>query len=327
MKSYPHLEKMSEISDEFISEAAGYSAKRSERRISMTYNAAIKSAAMAACAALALSAAAYGLAREKIAPAPAETSAVEVERSYNERIADGEEVTVETYIGKPVRISPEECAAVGDYTYTLRDVKIGDRLPEGITKSDLTGSVGVVREFGDDGEKRFESDDGALTIGECIDENGTYTGPGNGYKWVFLTIDVTNNSDEEGVKFINTLRLVGGEKVKLKVGDTEQYEYFEEACYQSDKYFDPESAREMAFSGLSDDERIALESRAEEKYGSVNNYLREVFYFETRFSPRETKTIVLGFPVSSRYVYGELFLELNPRGAGDKGKGYYVPVK
>ena len=277
---------------------------------------------------------------EKPEEKPNESDVVVVERSYNERIADGEDVSIETYIGIPYRISSEKYSVVGDFTYTLRSVGISDSLPEGITKDDLDVSVGPVMEYGEDGVKTYSTEDGkrALDISEFLDENGVYTGPGNGYKWVFLTLDVTNNSDQEVIKFINTLRLAGGECKTYSLSlsgingesvdaDFREYEYFQELCYHNARYFDYDSCYEMTFANVSDERRAEIEKKAIERYGSVENYLREKFAGMTCFDTGETKTVTVGFPVSTYFVYGDLFLELNPSGVLNPEVIEYIPLK
>ncbi len=271
---------------------------------------------------------------------PNESDVVVVERSYNERIADGEDVSIETYIGIPYRISSEKYSVVGDFTYTLRSVGISDGLPEGITMDDLEVSVGPVMEYGEDGAKTYSTEDGkrALDISEFLDENGVYTGPGNGYKWVFLTLDVTNNSDQEVIKFINTLRLAGGECRTYSLSlpgingesvdaDFREYEYFQELCYHNARYFDYDSCYEMTFANVSDERRAEIEKKAIERYGSVENYLREKFAGMTCFDAGETKTVTVGFPVNTYFVYGDLFLELNPSGVLNPEVIEYIPLK
>lgn len=271
---------------------------------------------------------------------PNESDVVVVERSYNERIADGEDVSIETYIGIPYRISSEKYSVVGDFTYTLKSVSISDSLPEGVEKDDLDVNVGPVMKYGEDGVKAYSTEDGkrALDIGEFLDENGVYTGPGNGYKWVFLTLDVTNNSDQEVIKFINTLRLAGGEYKTYSLSlpginggavdaDFREYEYFEELCYQSARYFDYAGCYEMTFANVSDERRAEIEKKAIERYGSFENYLREKFAGMTHFDAGETKTVTVGFPVNTYFVYGDLFLELNPSGVLNPEVIEYIPLK
>ena len=412
MKDYRRLEEIGNVDEAFIKEVFDYTEKAErERRHLMSKTFILKTAAIAACAAVVIGAGAAAMSRRELPvkqedaapmqtteqtelsapvaephseaatePAPAivpvttstdkpvsepvsetepvseptpvsepiesdsrlsenqDDCIVEVEHSYNEKIANGEEVNIATYIGIPYRISSDEYAVVGDFTYTLQNVLISDRLPEGITKSDLTASVGEVCEYPNGVEKRINAKGDevrSLTIGECIDDEGVYSGPGDGYKWVFLKLDITNNSGEETVKFINSVRLAGGElKTTMGIVDGKEadmgfreYEYFEEACYHSEVYFDYDNGYEMAFAGLSDEERAEIESRAAEKYGSVEEYLRDKFYFMAHFDGGETKTLTIGFPVSNYYVYGDLFLELNPTGADSSDLINYIPLK
>ena len=362
MKKYIFSEELGNIDEKYIKEVLQYDdSSRSERsykmRIFMNFTAA------AACAALVLGAGAFAFGRSgsdsaSLKSLPDETQAdvtealnaddpaaepvkvIEVEKSYNDRIADGEDVSIETYIGIPYRISSEKYSVVGDFTYTLQSVGVSDRLPEGITTDDLEVSVGPVMEYSEDGVKTYSTEDGksALDIREFLDESGVYSGPGNGYKWVFLTLDVTNNSDREVVKFINTLRLAGGECKTYSLSppgingeavdaDFREYEYFQELCYHNARYFDYDSCYEMTFANVSDEKRAEVEKKAIEKYGSVENYLREKFAGMTHFDPGETKTVTVGFPVNTYFVYGDLFLELNPSGALNPEVIEYIPLK
>ncbi len=353
MKKYIFSEELGNIGENYIEEVLLYQERRHKMK-SVLMNV----AAIAACLALVIGVGAAALARggselNTVATSDqtlaAEISSltkemdietVEVEKSYNERIADGEDVSIETYVGIPYRISSEKYSVVGDFTYTLQSVSISDRLPEGITKDDLDVSIGPVREYSEDGVKAYSTEDGksALDISEFLDENGVYTGPGNGYKWVFLTLDMTNNSDQEVIKFINTLRLVGGECNTYSLSlpgingdavdaDFKEYEYFQELCYHNARYFDYDSCYEMTFANVSDERRAEIEKKAIESYGSVENYLREKFAGMTHFDAGETKTVTVGFPVSTYFVYGDLFLELNPSGVLNPEVIEYIPLK
>ena len=195
MKKYIFSEELGNIGENYIEEVLLYQERRHKMK-SVLMNV----AAIAACLALVIGVGAAALARGGSEPNTVATSdqtlaaeissltkemdieTVEVEKSYNERIADGEDVSIETYVGIPYRISSEKYSVVGDFTYTLQSVSISDRLPEGITKDDLDVSIGPVREYSEDGVKAYSTEDGksALDISEFLDENGVYTGPGNG---------------------------------------------------------------------------------------------------------------------------------------------------
>ena len=332
MKKYLFSEELGNIDEKYIEEVLEY--RKGRKR--MNY---IGFGAMAACMAVLIGVGAVGAANSGKKPESAPTDGitsdiVEVEKSYNDRIENGEDVDIETYIGIPYHLKSD---AVGDFTYTLRDVRISDRLPEGITASDLDNYIGPVSEYdGSDNVKRFESEDGdALDISECIDSEGLFNGPGNGYKWVFLTIDIANNSNTETIEFINSMTLVGGEYKSVRelvdgewkdTGD-KAYEYRQELCYHNAKYFDYDVSYEMTFSGLSDEEKISLEEKAIKKFGSVENYLREKFSGVAYFDAGETKSVTVGFPVNNYFVYGELLLELNPEGAKSSDLISYIPLK
>ena len=347
MKNYRVSKELGEIDEAFIEEVFEY------KRRSRSW---IKYAAAAACCALAVGICAAAVKTPGLKPAPENDAAVpdiastapaednaavtvEVERSYDERIAAGEDVEIETYIDIPYRIWNENYAGYGDFTYTLKSVMISDKFPEGITKADISGGNLAVS-FDDGGEEDYihpEGDDSRwLTVKECIDGDGRYAGPGNGYKWVFLTVDITNNSDEQAVKFLSSLRLVGGEMLDLPISiDGEvvsasyrEYEYGEEVCYLSDRYFDYDTFYGMTLGGnISDEKREEIQNSAIERYGSVEAYLREVFYGASLFGAKETKTVTVGFPVNNYYVYGDLALELNPAGLSDKISSVYIPLK
>ena len=247
---------------------------------------------------------------EEPADEPKDDDVVVVERSYNERIADGEDVDIETYVGIPYTLDSAE----HNYTYVLRSVSVSDTLPEGVSKGSLTEGLGIA---------------------DLIDDDGVYIGAGSGYKWVFVTVDVTNNGDAE-IRNIGNLRLCGGKMRRYNINPDEtaepvyrdEYEYWEELCYTDDHYFDYDRAYELAFglpgNNYSKEYAEALEKEVLERDGSLEGYLREKFYYEMLFESGETKTLTLGFPVSNNFVYGDLLLEFNQ---GDVEDSIFVPLK
>lgn len=235
---------------------------------------------------------------------------VEVERSYNERIADGEDVDVETYIG-------QEFNACG-YTFVLRNVNISLTLPDGITIDDMRdGTIAPIGDYDEDGylvlhpgEDIYKSYD----IRDYLDEDGRYNGPTKeGYRWVFVTVDVTNNSDEEITEYSNVF-ICGGDFITSRtytiidafgVEHTETqevayYQYSQSACYMS-------------------------EHTDKENYGGQ----AEVKKFDNiHFEPNETKTLVLGYAITDHFVYDDLYLQiLFLNGASWTEGRQYIPLK
>ena len=348
MKKYRISEELGNIDEAFLEEVLEY------RRNSMNIK---KIAALAACAALVIGVGAFALRPQAELPVeppvnkqsetvtnspdkndPIETSVIEVERSYNERIADGEDVSIETYIGIPYTIHDDFISQyIGTYTYTLRDVHVSDKLPEGITKSDLTSHIGAVENYTDDGNvEHYKADENSrLTIASCIDDEGVFDGPGNGYKWMFVTIDITNESDEAVMRNLGGLRLDGGElrqAYHLVDGVSEPWEgvfgysYWEELCYISNHYFDDVYYEYAGFDNMRE-QSPGLYEQIIEKYGSEEEYLKEKFYYNVYFEAGETKTLVIGFPINNYFVYGELLLEINPTGTPDSDLTMYIPLK
>lgn len=349
MKKYRISEELGNIDEAFLEEVIMY-----KRRNHMNIR---KIAALAACAALVIGVGAYTLRPQ--ADLPVEPSAdhptvvsaehpiytdadepdiIDVERSYNERIADGEDVNIETYIGIPYTIHDDFISQyIGTYTYTLRDVRISDKLPEGITKDDLTNVVGPVRNYTEDGNvEHYDADEHSkLAISSCIDDEGVFDGPGNGYKWVFVTVDITNDSDEAMERNLGGLILAGGEyKQVYKMVDgvsvpwdgVFEYSYFEDLCYLSEHYFDDIYYEYTDFDAMRE-QSPGLYEKVIDKFGSEKEYLKEKFYYNVYFEAGETKTLVLGFPVNNYFVYGDLLLEINPTGSMGSDLTMYIPLK
>ena len=118
MKKYRLSEQLGNIDEAFLEEVFEYTESRSGRKTIMKSSFVLKSAAIAACAAIAIGIGAVAVSNRGEMPVmpeaetaePAQTEKAEgagddivvVEKSYNERIADGETVTLETYIGKRI---------------------------------------------------------------------------------------------------------------------------------------------------------------------------------------------------------------------------------
>lgn len=229
---------------------------------------------------------------------------VEVERSYNERIADGEDVDVETYIG-------QEFYAYG-YTFVLRNVNISQTLPDGITVDDLRCIV-MVGDYGEDGWPDGVGYDVSFT--DCLDAEGRYSGPTKeGYRWVFVTVDITNNSDEEKTEYSN-IDLCGGDHItsveayQFECGtdniigtytqEVDWYVYTQSACYISE-HTDSEN----------------YDGQAEvKKFDNIH------------FEPNETKTLVIGYAISDHFVYDDLYLQLIFLQIPSEDVKQYIPLK
>lgn len=319
MNSKKIAEAFGGIDDRYLNEALEY--KRGSQRGGITMMK--KIAAIAACAVFVIGAAALSFKPKAdlpaeptddpvIAPAPSvtepavgdKTDVVEIKRSYNERIANGEDVDVETYIGK-------EYYAYG-YTFVLRNVNISQTLPDGITVEDLRCIVRV-GDYGEDGWADGVGYDVSFT--DCLDAEGRYSGPTKeGYRWVFVTIDITNNSDEEKTEYSN-IDLCGGDHItsveayKFESGtdniietytqEVDWYVYNQSACYISE-HTDSEN----------------YDGQAEvKKFDNVH------------FEPNETKTLVIGYAISDHFVYDDLYLQLIFLQIPSEDVKQYIPLK
>ena len=331
MKKYPFLEAIGTADEKFLEEV--FEDTRQKRRIHMS---SIKIIAAAACAALVIGAGMFALGSQTELPTeppkdpqpgteinlPVQTKpvtdadAVEVERSYNERIADGEDVDIETYIGKEFNI--------GWYTFILRNVNISLTLPEGITVDDLYGPISSVTNYGEDGwdcglgdnygEEGWDRN-AYGSFRDYLDDEGRYDGPTNeGYRWIFITMDITNNSDEERTEG-SSIHLCGGNYISgtwpytgidedtgeeyTIIQAAEYYQYEQQTCYMSE-HTDKES-----YDGQADVKKLT----------------------NIHFEPYETKTLVFGFAVSDHFVYDDLYIRLtllNPELWNDD---QYIPLK
>lgn len=320
-------EAFGNINDRYLEEVFEY--KRRKRRITMIKK---KMVAIAACAALVIGVGAYALRPQTSLPVEppvdyepgllvqidpdASDNIVEVERSYNERIADGEDVDIETYIGKEFN--------VGWYTFVLRNVNISLTLPKGITVDDLYGPISSVTNYGEDGWACGLGDnygeDGWNrnaygSFSDYLDDEGRYDGPTDeGYRWIFVTVDITNNSDEERTEG-SSINLCGGNYISgswtytgvddytgeeyTLIQGGEYYQYEQETCYMS------EHTNEESYDGQADVKKLT----------------------NIHFEPNETKTLVLGYAVSDHFIYDDLYIRLtllNPELWNDD---QYIPLK
>ncbi len=274
---------------------------------------------------------------------------VEVELSYNERIQNGEEVKIETYI--------DERTEHQGFAYTLKNITVSSVFPEGITKDDIsnTPSVaaytdadperypeGYTAEYYDYGEYAaehglppIESEKGygdpetgsgayterALYVSDVIDENGLYIGPKDvpdeGYKWLFLELEIENLSDEERLEYLGDMDVCGG--VYL---DCPRIRFTDERGIEQDYYSDY-----IGYSYFGN--HICYMSEHTDKIIS-DNLPDGVAFYNMSFSPREKKRVILGYCISDHFVYGELVLQLHnaeAEKASSQRDMVYLPLK
>lgn len=318
-----------DIDSEFIDEAVDYSPAKTRGDIVMIK----KIAAIAVCAVFVIGAAVVGVKRQPKLPAeppvgePTVTEptavpdvidpddlnigdVVQVEHSYNDMIANGEDVNVETYIG-------QEFNACG-YTFVLRNVNISPTLPAGITVDELRFSVSGVGDYDEDGFHVLHPNGDIyeiIDIRDCLDSAGRYSGPTKeGYRWVFVTVDITNLSNEEKVEYSN-IDLCGGEHITSRwsnvydpddtdsiletvLQEVDYYEYMQSACYMSEHT-----------------DKECYDGQAEiKKFDNIH------------FDPNQTKTLVIGYLITDHYVYDDLYLYIRFLNNWFEDK-QYIPLK
>lgn len=96
-----------------------------------------------------------------------------------------------------------------EWKYVLREYWFSDRLPEGVTLADCKDYVGGWMVFIDEaGHVSYEDEKGeSHHVCEFIDENGIYNGPGKGFKWFFVTFDMTNLTGKDDRQSMGTFYL------------------------------------------------------------------------------------------------------------------------
>ncbi len=354
---FPFLDALNNADESFIEEVFEYEESLKRRRRYTVKNI-IGITAAAACAALIFGAGIFAFGRRgleskpdagvpaPIAPAPEitapETTApadvVEVEPSYNDRIANGETVTVETYIGKRIEYQ--------DLAFTLKDITISPTFPEGITKDDISftpivtaytdddsednilGFVGKSYDYGEyaaeHGLPPIESEEDygwytvrKLAVSDVIDDSGLYQGPmdvpDEAYKWVFLELEIENLTDGELLEYMADMELCGGEYVVHPTAAAAMVDgepVWGEAPY--------------SFYAYSTEVSYMSEHTGEELYDGQAEGKK---FHNLVFAPRETKTLVLGYCVSDHFVYGDLFLNLHNSEFTYMDDFVYLPLK
>ena len=372
---FQFLKALNHADEKYIEEVLQYDdSSRSERSYKMRIF--MKFTAAAACAALILGAGAFAFGRSgdphtpPISPAAenmpdgetAEPNAaskdsveiVEVEPTYNERIASGETVTVETHIGE--RIEHQ------NFAFTLKDITVSPTFPEGITKADIAcspavaayASTGDANEVGENGYTQIgyesshydyseyaaehglppiESEEGcgseesgggrytarSLEVIDVVDENGLYQGPmdvpDEAYKWVFLELEIENLTDEEQVEYMADMELNGGDLIEHPMTAL---------CITEDgePIIGPHP---YSFYSYETSVSYMSEHTDRETYsGQAEGYK----FHNLCFEPKETKTLILGYSVSDHFVYGDLFLKLHNSETFTMPDGFiYLPLK
>lgn len=370
MKKYPFLEKIGEADEDLIEEVLRYTDSVSDnRRITMIKtNKIIKFAAIAACAAVVIGVGAAALSRrglpstvpdaEVTEPAPVteqtatteqsdDSSTVEVERSYNERIADGEDVRIETYINQ--RIEHQ------GFAFTLKDITVSPTFPEGITKDDITHTPpvkaytdvdsgefpeGFIEEGYDYSEYAAEhglppieteeaygdpeKGEGAYTqrvlnVKDVIADNGLYQGPmdvpDEAYKWVFLELEIENLTGEEQLEYMADMELCGG--VYL---DHPLIHFIDERGLENEYYSDfqgyPYFGNTVCYMSEHTDKKVR-EAQTE-----------SVAFHNLDFAPGEKKSLIFGYCISDHFIYGDLVLTLhNSEPIFSMDDYVYLPLK
>ena len=374
MKNYRYLEEIGKVDEAFLKEVFAFNeSAETKRRQKMNKTIIMKLTAVAACAALAVGVGALSLSgrQGKITSLPEaqEDSAftpeisepadvaesepadvveiepadvVEIEPSYNERIANGETVTVETYIGK--RIEHQ------GFAYTLRDITVSPTFPEGITKADIAATPAVIAYTDSDSEdnmlgfdekvydySEYAAEHGlppieleenygseypwqyhsrALDVIDVVDENGLYQGPmdvpDGAYKWIFLEVEIENLSDEEQREYMADMELNGGRWIEnpVSLAITPEGEEIRTA--------------HPSFYAYSENICYMSEHTGEELYDGQAEGKK---FHNLVFAPRETKTLVLGYCVSDHFVYGDLFLNLHNTEMTYTDSFVYLPLK
>ena len=353
---FPFLDALNNADESFIEEVFEYEESLKRRRRYTVKNI-IGITAAAACAALIFGAGIFAFGRRgleskpdagvpaPIAPAPEitapETTApadvVEVEPSYNDRIANGETVTVETYIGKRIEYQ--------DLAFTLKDITISPTFPEGITKDDISftpivtaytdddsednilGFVGKSYDYGEyaaeHGLPPIESEEDygwytvrKLAVSDVIDDSGLYQGPmdvpDEAYKWVFLEIEIENLTDAEKLEYFGDMELCYGDCITVPTYN--QYDTEGNVIHT-----EPEYSEYTVRSSVS----YMSEHIDEDNYADLHDPFHNI-----SFAPGEKKSLILGYCVSDHFIYGDLVLQLhNSQPIFYQSEYVYLPLK
>ncbi len=273
---------------------------------------------------------------------------VEVEHSYNERIASGEDVRIETHIDE--RIEHQ------GFAYTLKDITVSPTFPEGITKDQIDYYPVVAAYYDEPESSDWEPDpilgfydkvydydtyaaehgmelidqeeadriyphegkfSRALTVGDVIDENGLYQGPmdvpDESYRWIFLKIEIENLTDEKQLEYMADMDLCGGKYIEHPI--------------TASKIIDGEPVWEPApYSFYAYETGICyMNEHTEEEIYDGQADLKK--FHNLSFEPGEIKTMVLGYCVSDHFVFGELFLNLHNSEPTESDGYVYLPLK
>lgn len=351
MKNYRLYDEIGRVDTAFVEEVFEYT-EESKRRHIMSKTVILKAAAIAACAAVVIGAGAAALMRRELpvkkedpvqtAEVEPEDSTVVVERSYNERIADGEEVKIETHIGE--RIEHQ------GFAFTLKNITVSPTFPEGITKADIsyTPTVAAYTDGGTDGmsysEKFYsyreyakehglppieedeaygdpETGEGAYTerdlfVSDVIDDNGMYNGPmdvpDEAYKWVFLELEIENLTDEDKLEYFGDMQVCYGDYITEPA--YELYDKDGNAIVNIPEYSQYSIYSLVCYMSEHTDEKITDD--------------RTDTFLNVSFAPSEKKSIILGYCISDHFIYGDLVLQLhNSEPIFYQSDYVYLPLK
>ncbi len=350
MKNYRLYDEIGRVDPAFIEEVFDYTEKAErERRHIMSKTFILKTAAIAACAAVVIGAGAAAMSRRELPvkqenhtaevtdEAEQEDNTVVVERSYNEKIADGEEVRIETYIDH--RIEHQ------GFAFTLKDITVSPTFPEGITKADISYTPTVFAYTDDDSEDNIlgfiekgydyseyaaenglppietEEDYGwyvarKLSVSDVIGDDGRYNGPmdvsDESYRWIFLELEIENLTDDEQLEYMADMELCGGKYIvhpittRIENGEV----IMEEASYSFYTY-----STVVCYMSEHTDKEMNGGQADIKKFHNLS------------FEPHEAKTLIIGYCVSDHFVFGELYLTLHNSEHTLSDDYAYLPLK
>lgn len=280
MNKYCYLEAIGAVDEKFLEEV--FEDNNSSNRIT----AAVKRiAAIAACAVLIMGAWTVVNGRptevqtEPEIPEPKpQVTTVEVDQSFvgidGEQLPE-EEVKIISYFEEPI-----DCQG---YRYVMKKVEYSKAIPDYILKEDIIWRLGVDMDTLDEKMKetypyKHEPGDGTLVV-EHLDENGRYSGKSE-RTWVFVTLEMTNLSDEEDKHDI-------------------YWHYIE--------YSRPKNDWHLWF------RKVTVIPGEEFPEEVTADYYHHEFPTEIAFAPNETKTVIFGYLIESDFIYDSPEICLGPK--------------
>lgn len=264
MKNYRLSEELGNIDEEFLEEVFEYRRKGSAWK---------RFAAIAACAAIAVGVGAAVLKRHEKIPLErisADTDII-VSHSFEDTnsdiidATDVDDVEIRSYFEVPI-----DC---NGYRYVLKKVEYSATIPEYIAEEDIIWRLGVDLSFlepvdPDKPNGPFK----AKLVTDFLDENGKYFGETE-HIWVFVTLEVTNLSDEAVKQDISMHYL---------------------------NYDRPENHFCMRLGKVT----VVPGEEFPEEF-TANTYHR-TDPTEIDLGPNETKTVIFGYLIDSDYIPGSL---------------------